>query len=194
MIKLIIFDFSGVCFSSEEPEYFAHLAKQFHLDLDDFYGYYLELLPESEVDNANGKDVLRKTFAKFNLKITPEKAIEDMMKLKVMKQETFDLIKELKKDYLVSYFTNYNKDFWEEIERIFDLSEYFDFGLVSYQARSRKPAAEGFKVILDHFNVKPEEAVFLDDNKTNLVEPAKLGIKTIHFQGLKQLKREISAL
>ena len=105
------------------------------------------------------------------------------MTLKEENPETMDLIKKLrKKGYKITYLTNYNKDYWEAIKQKFDLNPYFDYGLVSYQIKARKPSPIGFKKLMDYFAVKPAETIFTDDSMKNLLEAEKLGINTIHFQ------------
>ena len=109
-----------------------------------------------------------------------------MIKLKEPIHTTLNFVKQLRKKYKTAYLTNYNKDYWEYIKNKFDLNPYFDFGVVSYQIKSRKPSKEGFKTILDEFGLKPEQAVFTDDSIKNLSEAKKLGIFTIQFEHVDQ--------
>ena len=114
-----------------------------------------------------------------------------MMKAKEAHQDILDLAKELRTKYKTSYFTNYNEDYWIKIEQKFNLTPYFDWGIVSYQVKTRKPAKEGFMIILNHFHVKPEEAIFIDDQENNLGEAKRLGINTIIFKDKEQLEKEL---
>lgn len=45
--------------------------------------------------------------------------------------------------------------------------------------KKRKPDAEIFLQVLEENNLKPEETLFLDDNKGNIEGAAALGIKTL---------------
>ncbi|MBS3117112.1 HAD-IA family hydrolase [Candidatus Woesearchaeota archaeon] len=191
MIKLIIFDFSDVCFSLEEPPFLQKFAREHHLSYPEFEAAYMELLKKAEVGEDTGINLWEKILRKYNLKGDPQQIIKEMMDIKYAYQDILNLTQKLHQKYKTAYFTNYNEDYWKHIEQRFDLKPYFDFGVVSFQVKSRKPEIHGFKVILDHFNVKPEETVFIDDSAKNLVEPGKIGIHIILFQNKEQLVEEL---
>ncbi len=195
MIKLIIFDLSNVCYNLEELPYMEQFAKKHNLNYEELDSYYQEFLVKAEVDEMTGKEVWERVLKHFNIEGEDiDQIIREMIELKEELPETLALVKKLREEYKVAFFTNYNKDYWEVIQKKFDVESYFDFGLVSYQAKSRKPAAEGFKIILSHFNLQPEEAVFTDDSEGRLVQAKELGISTIHFQTLEQFTEELKQL
>jgi HAD superfamily hydrolase (TIGR01549 family) len=63
-----------------------------------------------------------------------------------------------------------------------DFSRFFDKVYYSQDIGARKPDPEAFQVILDEWNLKPGETLFIDDNQGNLLGAAQLGIKTLHFE------------
>ena len=191
MIKLIIFDFSNVCFTLEEPPFLIEFAEKHHLPFREFEKMYLSLLYRAEVNEFSGKEVWNRILKNYNLKANPKTIIETMMNAKQAHQDILALAKELRTRYKTAYFTNYNEEYWKCIERRFDLLPYFNWGVVSYQVKTRKPAVVGFNIILKHFKVQPEEAVFIDDQEKNLVEARTLGIQTILFKDKEQLIKEL---
>ena len=46
----------------------------------------------------------------------------------------------------------------------------------------RKPFPEFYKLLLNRYNVKPEETIFIDDNLRNVKAAEALGIKSIYFK------------
>ncbi len=110
-----------------------------------------------------------------------------MIEKKYAFQKVLDLAGKLREKYKTAYYTNYPEDYWMFIAKKFDLKPYFDFGIVSYQFKTRKPEPKGFKIILKHFNVKPEEAVFIDDKEKNVKAAAELDINTIHLTNRKKI-------
>lgn len=60
------------------------------------------------------------------------------------------------------------------------LDDFFHRAYYSHQMKKRKPDAEIFEQVLVEGNFKPEETLFLDDNKSNVEGAGKLGIKTVH--------------
>lgn len=193
MIKVIIFDLSEVCFSSEEPPFLIDFAKKHNLDFTDFDNYYQELLYQAENGKITGKEVWRRVLEHFSVKADIDEIISEMINAKEPFQDTLNLVKKLRKHYKTAFFTNYNEDYWKLIEKSFDFPAYFDFGLVSYQIGARKPAVEGFEFILNKFGVRPDEAVFTDDTAKNLENPKKLGIHTIQFKDANQLVDELES-
>ncbi|MFA6190061.1 MAG: HAD family phosphatase [Candidatus Staskawiczbacteria bacterium] len=63
----------------------------------------------------------------------------------------------------------------------------FDPTILSYEVGFRKPEAEIYRMAIDRARVKPEECIFIDDKKENLILPEQLGIKTILFKNPKQV-------
>ncbi len=191
MIKLIIFDFSDVCFTLEEPPFLKKFAKKHNVPFSEFESFYNELLYQAEVDTFSGTELWKQILQKYNLNENVDNIIAEMMDAKEAHQDILDVAKSLRSKYKTAYFTNYNHDYWIKIEQKFDLSPYFDWGIVSYQVKTRKPAKEGFMIILDHFHVKPEEAIFIDDQENNLGKAKELGIKTILYKDKEQLIQEL---
>jgi putative hydrolase of the HAD superfamily len=56
----------------------------------------------------------------------------------------------------------------------------------------RKPDPEIFNLVLEHENISPNEALFVDDKTRNTTVAESLGIKSIVFKDAKQLIEELS--
>jgi 2-haloacid dehalogenase len=68
---------------------------------------------------------------------------------------------------------------------------WFDGIVVSGVEKIRKPAPEFYQLLLDRYNVDPQEALFIDDNLRNVLAAEKMGITSIHFTSPEQLKEEL---
>ena len=64
----------------------------------------------------------------------------------------------------------------------------------SHQIRERKPDAKAYQIVLDYLQVKPQQAVFIDDSIDNTEAAEKLGIKAILVTSTKQMTAELQAL
>ncbi|MEQ9425803.1 MAG: HAD family phosphatase [Cyclobacteriaceae bacterium] len=62
-----------------------------------------------------------------------------------------------------------------------DLNKFFDTVYYSHDLKMRKPDLEIYEYVLNQHELKPEETLFLDDNKVNLDAAQKLGIQTHHI-------------
>ncbi len=193
-IKLIIFDLSDVCYTSEEPLYLAEFTKAHYLNQEEFENYYFDLLKKSEVDEITGEELWEKILAHFNIKADPKKIIVEMVNRKEEISATLVLVKTLREKYKTAYLTNYCETYWKLVEKKFDLKLYFDFGVISYTIKERKPHQKGFTAILSHFKVKPEETIFIDDVENNLIFPQQLGVHTIQFKNISQLTKDLREL
>jgi 2-haloacid dehalogenase len=76
----------------------------------------------------------------------------------------------------------------------YDFLNWFDGVVVSGAEKMRKPNPAFYQLLLDRYNVKAEEALFIDDNLRNILAAEKLGINSIHFSSAGQLKFELVAL
>jgi len=194
MIKLIIFDLSGVCFTNEEPIYIKELCEKYKYNHKEFNNFYQEMLMKAEIGKLTGEELWSILIEEYDIPKTITQIVDEMMELKEAKLETLNLASKLKNKCKVVYLTNYNKLYWEVIAKKFDLSKWFDSGIVSYQIGFRKPAKEGFLALIRTFKVKPEETLFIDDSKNNLIEAEKLGLKTLLFENPEKLREDIQSL
>lgn len=73
----------------------------------------------------------------------------------------------------------------------YNFLHWFDGRVVSGEEKTRKPFPEFYNILLDRYQVKPEEAVFIDDNERNIKAARELGIDSIHFQNSAQMGSEL---
>jgi len=191
MIKLIIFDLSGVCFSNEEPVYLELFTRRHGLDRDVFLERYYEFIRQAETGKLAGKVLWKKLLREFGVAADAEEIIREMIGMKTPEPEVLELARRLKEHYSVVYITNYNEDYWELIKKRFDFPRWFSWGVVSCEIGVRKPGRQCFEHILARSRVRPEEAMFIDDSPGNLLEPAALGIHAIRFISRTALRDEL---
>jgi 2-haloacid dehalogenase len=110
--------------------------------------------------------------------------------------DTVEIFKELKdsKKYKIYALTNWSAETFPVALARYDFLNWFDGIVVSGAEKMRKPTPEFYHVLLDRHNVKPGEALFIDDNYRNIVAAEKLGIKSIHFTSAKELREKLVAL
>ena len=66
-----------------------------------------------------------------------------------------------------------------------------DGAVFSFQEHLIKPDPAIFELICNRYDIKPEEAVFLDDNEGNVISSRAFGLNTIHFKNYEQAKAEL---
>ncbi|MDB5023955.1 MAG: family phosphatase [Mucilaginibacter sp.] len=100
--------------------------------------------------------------------------------------EIFKQLKE-KGHYKIYALTNWSAETFPVAFERFEFLKWFDGIVVSGAEKMRKPTPEFYHILLDRYGVKPEEALFIDDNYRNIVAAEKLGIPSIHFTSAKVL-------
>ena len=118
----------------------------------------------------------------------------DMLKAPI--PETVELFRELKKSkrYKIYALTNWQTGLFDIALVRYNFLHWFDGRVVSGEEKTRKPFPEFYQRLLDRYSVKPEEALFIDDNLRNVKAAEELGIKSIHFHSPAQLEEELNRL
>ena len=104
-------------------------------------------------------------------------------------------IQELKsKGYRTLYLSNFSGKAETDCAYALDFIPYMDGGILSYQEKVIKPMPEIYQLLIDRYDLVPQECVFMDDTPVNLEGAEKLGIHTIHFLNQAQAIEELRKL
>ncbi len=98
------------------------------------------------------------------------------------------------KGYRTLYLSNFSRKARVECAQALDFLPYLDGGILSYQEKVIKPMPEIYKLLIERYQLVPEECVFLDDTLVNLEAAGKFGIHTIQFKNQAQAIEELRAL
>ena len=107
--------------------------------------------------------------------------------------EIFRQIKESGK-YKTYALTNWQAGLFDIALVRYNFLYWFDGRVVSGEEKMRKPAPEFYQLLLNRYNLKAAEALFIDDNLRNIKAAEALGIRSIHFQMAEQLNQELRQL
>lgn len=106
---------------------------------------------------------------------------------------TVEILKKLKSSnkFRIYALTNWSAETYPIAQDHYPFLHWFDGVVVSGTEKMRKPFPEFYKVLLDRYNVKPRETLFIDDNLRNINAAKELGIDTIHFSTSEKMKEEL---
>lgn len=109
---------------------------------------------------------------------------------------TAEIFKKLKESgrYKIYALTNWSAELFPIAQREFEFLTWFDGIVMSGDEGIRKPEAAFFQILFDRYQVKPEDAVFIDDNLRNIEAAKKLGLKSIRFTSATELEKELKEL
>lgn len=101
-------------------------------------------------------------------------------------------IKVLKeKGYQVLVLSNFAGRVLEECKEALDFLEYVDGGILSYKYKIIKPEPEIYQLLIEKYQLNPQECVFMDDIERNLEGAEAFGMHTIHFKNREQALEEL---
>jgi 2-haloacid dehalogenase len=107
--------------------------------------------------------------------------------------ETVEIFRQLKESgkYKLYALTNWSAETFPVALELYEFLHWFDGRVVSGEEKMRKPFPEFYQLILDRFQLNPQETLFIDDNLRNAKAAEQIGLKTILFQSPLQLKEKL---
>ena len=94
---------------------------------------------------------------------------------------TAALIADLKSaEYRLFVLSNMSKEYIAFLRKM-DVFKYFEGEVVSCETALIKPEKEIYSLLLERYNLDPEQTMFIDDRKENVEAAAELGIVPFHF-------------
>jgi epoxide hydrolase-like predicted phosphatase len=195
MIKAIIFNIGGVTHEESMKEHLSEVSKALPNSIK------LKLLGKKKYQQAQTGKISDNDFLRL---IAEKSKIKDFNKFKKIwikkreriireKKEVISLIKKLKKKYIIGTLTNII-NLHHKVRLKKKVYDHFKIKVVSCEVGTRKPNIKIYKLLIKKLKVSPEETIFIDNVKKNLLPARKLGIKTILFKNAEQLKKELRKL
>ncbi len=198
MIKNIVFDLGGVLIDFRPEIYLEHIGfSEEDITLFTKIVFYGEEWNEYNSFKFNANQTKEKLIQRYPQYTDKIKEIFDNINYKYIlfeMKDTSSYLKELKDKgyniYLLSDLSidsyNYNKKF-----KFFN---YIKGGVYSFEIGTTKPDKNNYKILLERYNLIPEETIFIDDRLNNVEVANSLGIYGIQFVTLDIVKEKINNL
>jgi 2-haloacid dehalogenase len=194
-IKNIIFDFGGVLVDWN-PHY---LFDKYFNDIEES-NYFITNICNSEwnAEMDGGKpfeQAVRERSAMFPKYAEPLKLYQTNW-MDTMGEEIpgmFDLVKSLKENgFPVIYgLTNWSAETFPTVQKKYRIFSLIDNIVVSGEVKQLKPNPEIFHTILNKYNLKAEESLFIDDNLKNVEGAKAVGINALRFENAEKLRQDL---
>ena len=195
MINTIIFDLGAVLIDWN-PRYMYRTLFEDEAEMEKFLAEITTSDWNEEQDAGRllheGTEILVKQFPEHEHHIRAFYGRWDEM-LGEAFHDTVAIFKQLKESgkYKIYALTNWSAETFPVAFERFQFLQWFDGIVVSGAEKMRKPTPEFYHILLDRYSVKPEDALFIDDNYRNILAAEKIGIKCIHFTSAEQLSKEL---
>ena len=183
MLKLVVFDCDGVMFDSCEANrgYYNHLLEHFGcplMDAEELHYVHIHNVADSichifrrhEQINMEAVNSYART-----LDYTP------YLRYMIMAPDLKDFLRRITPHCHRAVSTN-RTNTMELILDMFGLRKHFEIVMTAANAPKPKPAPDALHVILDHFKLKPNEAVFIGDSTVDRDHCAAAGMDLIAFK------------
>ncbi len=107
--------------------------------------------------------------------------------------ETVEILRQLKQSghYKLYALTNWSAETFPTALEMYDFLHWFDGRVVSGEEKMRKPNPLFYQILLDRFQLKAEETLFIDDSARNINAAEQLGINGILFHSPQQLEKDL---
>lgn len=192
-IKNIVFDFGGVLIDWN-PAYLYN--KEFEDESE--MNYFLENICNSDwnVQQDAGRSLTEATKL-LQAKHPEHKEMiglfysrwEEMLGGDL--KENVAILKKLKPKFPIYGLTNWSAETITIAYEKYDFFELLNGIVVSGDEKLIKPDPKLYQVLLDRYNLKANESLFIDDNLKNIETAQKMGFHTIHLTEDTDLEKEV---
>nr|MBI5455700.1 HAD family phosphatase [Candidatus Levybacteria bacterium] len=202
MIKAVIFDMGGVITSQAifNHEFNKAIEKVFGEKNVEFSNPKFKFLFDSfiklETDEITDIQFWKNFANKLNKPYNPsfEKVFIKIARKLKPRQEMVKIIKKLKNSRIK---TAVLSNVWTSFAKHnYDLGYYgiFDHVFLSHELKMRKPDKEIFYYVLEKLSIKPEEVIFIDDMRHNVLAANEVGIYGLLYTNTSMLVKELRKL
>jgi putative hydrolase of the HAD superfamily len=175
MIKAIIFDWAGVIGADG---YWVWLNKNIK-NINDHKSFFQKISEDvdcAKISHHEFMELLSQESGK------PQDQIwKEVKKEIILNKELISIIKKIKNKYKIGLLSNFTYPWLNEILTENNLWELFDKNIISSEHKMIKPNPEIFQNMISTLDVKPEEAVFVDDRQIHIEGAKKVGLEGILF-------------
>ena len=195
MIRNIILDIGGVICDDG----YRNLSKLLNIREEDgneiakiAYGGDFKKCLLGEIDIIEHIKNLQKNYPELANEIEYILAPQNYKETFPVIQETLELVLKLKAEgYKIYILSNITKESFEYFKEVIEFEKYFDGGVYSYQEAVRKPNLKFYEILIKKYNLKKEECIFFDDKQKNVDAGNSLGIKSIQFSSIEDIKNNL---
>lgn len=168
-------------------------VETFHLDWADFEDRHELMLDAFEKGEIALDEYLRRTIFYRERSFAVEEFREFMFDRSQPFPESLEFLGRLarQRKYAMAALNNESLEINEYRIQKFHLRDYFEAFFSSCYLRLRKPGAEIYTKALKITQCEPSECILIDDRELNLECARELGMKTIQFRNVAQLRDEL---
>jgi HAD superfamily hydrolase (TIGR01509 family) len=194
MIKTVIFDLNGVFILS--PKLSDRFENDFNVPASEFLPKLAEIMDQVRRPYAGAAfSYWEPALKAWGVEMKEEQFWNYWFGAETPSSEMITLAKEFKvKGLKVIMLSNNFKERAEYYEHYPWMHDVVDKAYFSWQTGFVKPDVKAWELVLKDFSLKPEEAVYFDDQEKNLKAAQSLGIHSFMFDSPAEVKSLIASV
>ena len=193
VIKAVVFDFGGVLAEEGFRNGTALIAQKNGLEPDAFFAAAEGLIYSTGyVTGICEEPVFWKELkGRTGISGSDEENRQVVLRSFILREEMFNTVKRLKSSGHITAILSDQTNWLEEINSKHPFFQHFDFIFNSYRLHKSKRDPSVFHDVCSTMGIRPEEAVFVDDNINNINRASEAGLKTVHYKTFSDFEKEI---
>jgi len=194
-VKLLVFDMGHVFVDFEWETVCEGFCTRAGIDSEQFKPILRHIASLGyESGRSQTADVLREINALLpDLNLTEEEFHTLWNATFRENEEMAELLQFLKKERPLYLLSNTNDSHYSYLERTHNVSRHFEELILSYLVGAAKPEEAIYHEVMKRSGLKAEECLFVDDLPANIEAASKLGMNTIRFVGIADLKERLAS-
>lgn len=170
MIKNIIFDLGNIIINYNQDRMIKHFTENkeevIFIKEKIFNSPEWKMMDLGQITNSGAiKEIQKRNDIKYNKLISD--FLNECYKTLPINEDIVEIAKKLKeRNYSIYVLSNMGKETYEYFKNI-EFFELCDGIVISSHENVKKPDEKIFKILLNRFNLNPEECLFIDDDDTN---------------------------
>lgn len=191
MYKNFVFDLGGVVVDYNPKEYlvdqFFHERTEKKIYEAVFGSKEWEKLDLGELTFQEASDIFLKRGREKDIEFEMQAVLDNWMDMLATRKATVNLMRLFKKNgFNLYYLSNIGRETLHEISKR-SFWTMFDGGIASCDVGIAKPDPQIYQMLIDKFNLIPQETIFTDDRRENAISSFHVGITGIQFKNVKNL-------
>ena len=193
MIRAVIFDFGGVLAEEGFREGMKAIGKGKGLNPEDFYRIASDLVYQTgyivgKTDEHSYWNALRE---KTGASGENQEFREEILKRFKLRPEMMQVVEKMRSSGLTVAILSDQTNWLDELDRRIPFHHRFDYVFNSFHLKKTKRDPSIFRDVCRLLGLRPEEALFVDDNSENTERAMGQGLKAIHFKGVSEFQVKI---
>ena len=193
-VKNVIFDLGAVMFDwnpkkiSENFTNDVELQNKIQKEL-----YYHQDWKDFDCALITEEEAIQRASERLDISISDSKELFNQTKKSlILIKDTLNTLKKVKENNLNAYcLSNISPELYKYVSDRHELFELFDGIVTSGAENVGKPGVRIFEIILERYQLEPEQCLFIDDSPANTETARELGFHTVTFIGSKNCYEKI---